>query len=172
MSTNSLKADAANTAANIEVRTTPWLVQESIDFLKEYLTPESHVLECGAGGSTIWMLDTIGVDRLVSLEHDENWATAVRSAVPDNSSLELRTCPLPYHHLLKDYGDEEFDFILIDGRDRILCIEACRRLIKPGGYLMLDNSERERYQPADQLLEGWVKKTAVAKWNTAWWQKP
>jgi predicted O-methyltransferase YrrM len=169
-STNALKA--CNAPVKIVVGTHPWLVKKSIDFLREYLTPESHVLECGAGGSTIWMLETIGVARLVSLEHDEKWATAVRSDVSDDSALDLQTCPLPYHHLLEDYGDEEFDLVLIDGRDRMLCLEASRRLIKPGGYLLLDNAERDRYQSADRLLKGWEKKSAFVKWETAWWQKP
>lgn len=43
------------------------------------------------------------------------------------------------------FNDEHFDLISVDGRARTGCIRHSMPKLKKGGYLMLDNSERERY---------------------------
>ena len=121
----------------------PWLVKDSVVFLDEYLekNKNSTVLEFGAGGSTLWFAPR--VKKIYSIEGSLNWSTKLRPQLPDN--VELIHKKVPYYDLCKDFESESFDVILIDGRDRIKCFERCLRLVKPGGVLMLDNSERARY---------------------------
>ena len=52
-----------------------------------------------------------------------------------------------------------FDYISVDGRVRMPCLERALPLLKPeGGILLLDNSEREQYQVAfDMVPSRWLK---------------
>jgi predicted O-methyltransferase YrrM len=50
-----------------------------------------------------------------------------------------------YVKQIDEFPDEYFDIILIDGRARPSCIKRSVSKVKPGGLLILDNSEREYY---------------------------
>ncbi len=66
----------------------------------------------------------------------------------------------------------------MDGEDRVLCVAMAMRLIKPGGYIMLNDAEKGEYSAVEQiLLSEWpfCRTTAVkgnSKWFTDVWQKP
>ncbi len=56
--------------------------------------------------------------------------------------------------LMKDYIEfprslaTEFDFVLVDGRARSLCITAGFELLRPGGVLMVHDAQRPEYHAA------------------------
>jgi SAM-dependent methyltransferase len=50
-----------------------------------------------------------------------------------------------YVQTIDHFADHFFDFIVVDGRARPSCIAHALRKLKPGGYLIVDNSEREYY---------------------------
>ena len=68
----------------------------------------------------------------------------------------------------------------VDGRNRARCIEHARSKVPVGGYLVLDNSEREEYQDAMRLLDGWQRwdyvktpgQAGQAGWRTTIWRRP
>ena len=41
------------------------------------------------------------------------------------------------------------------------CVVAARSLVKPGGYLLLDDSDRPEYLEADHMLPGWGLRRVV-----------
>lgn len=62
-----------------------------------------------------------------------------------------------YTQSIQQYPDQSFDLILVDGRARLGCLMMCMNKIKPGGAVILDNSERAHYAEGVRLFEepGW-----------------
>lgn len=129
----------------VTVGSVPWLVPECVEWLAGVARPGMRVLEFGSGGSTIWFAER-GCE-VVSIEHDADWWGAVAARVQGREV----TCALakrPYASVaLELLGPCSVDLVLIDGRDRVACAAVVPRVLRPGGWLLLDNAERERYQP-------------------------
>lgn len=58
-----------------------------------------------------------------------------------------------YASVIDEYPDEHFDVILIDGRARPSCFLHAMNKVRCGGYVVLDNAEREHY--------AWIEDTAL-----------
>lgn len=166
-----------------EVRTIPWLTEGAIRFLDGYLCANMQVLEFGIGGSTIWMAPRCN---LITVEHEHKWIAQIKPQIDAISGLHWQCYfrPRPYHEVCFTLSQNRFDLVLLDGRDRMLCLEAALPLIKPGGYLMLDNAEREHYVRIYRpFLATWNETINIQRqpdslgfvyqgWTTSWWQKP
>jgi hypothetical protein len=75
-----------------------------------------------------------------SESRDVGYAGPYVSSVVPNRSFE------EYVKFIERYSDESFDLISVDGRARVSCFRAAIKKLKPGGMLILDNSERNRYR--------------------------
>jgi len=153
-----------------------WITEGGIEFLESYLTKDMHCLEFGAGASTKWLADR--VSHLISIEHDSEWIKKVSESLPGNVTLHQHN--RDYSVYVSIFPDEHFDFILVDGRDRVNCVKEALPKLKKGGYLMLDNSEREEYKESIDLMEGYESYTQIKPdsegfvypdWQTLWWKK-
>src|SRR5207249_4219393 len=56
--------------------------------------------------------------------------------------------------------DRSFDLVVVDFLEapavtRVDCIKAAMKKVSPGGYLLLDDSDRPGYAEAFELLDGW-----------------
>jgi len=137
----------------------PWMTKTTIKFLESIITKESKVLETGAGGSTIWFAER--VRKVISFEHKKKWFNLVKERLIEKKLLDK--VQLYYSPQYPNKGipklTEQYDLILIDGRGRVKSIETTYHYLKPGGYLVLDDSERMRYDSAIKLLNqlGWEK---------------
>ena len=183
----------------------PWLTFSAIDFLEKNLVKSDKVFEYGTGGSTIFFAER--VSKVVSVDHDPEWfqlafkqlnkrncinvkATCVEAEnllfdeLPEPDDYETcysstGLCLKKYVNSINEYPEQYFDLVVIDGRARPSCIKQAKSKIKPGKYLLLDNSERSHYQLAiNHLLQGWNRKifngpTPYLKWftQTSVWQK-
>ena len=169
----------------MDIRETPWLTPESVAFLEELVNSnlELKVLEFGCGGSTMWLARKLQFPqaRLVTVEHDPEWYKAIRSRV--GAGVEMHLKQRPYGGICSDFPDDYFDLVLIDGRNRVLCAAYAMRIVKPGGFIMLDNAERREYTPIGSvLLKEWqCRRTAQYNcpeaaadgvWATDIWRKP
>jgi hypothetical protein len=122
-----------------------------------------------------------------SVEHDVTWADKVRKSLDDLgiSNCELRYIggrpnPVPpdtddssygsmcegwedytfrnYVTSIEEHRDRSLDLVLIDGRAREACLRHALTKVRPGGMLVLDNSERPRYQAAlSDVPTGWSR---------------
>lgn len=171
---------------SFQFRPTPWLTESAIDFLTNFLEkkPDAKILEFGAGASTIWF--TQKSICLVSIEHDPTYYELVSQAIKEingGNSTTLQLVPRPYYTICDAYPDNFFDLVLIDGRDRSRCLLQAKRLVKPGGIIMLDNAERSWYQRAMSTLTRWNHTISIQNredacgftypnWQTHWWIKP
>ena len=143
----------------IRLSSEPWITAGAVAFLDEFLArqPDAHALEFGSGGSTIWFSRRVG--KLVSFEHDPRWARAVRKALSDIPNVDLRLYKRPYFDHIAEFTDNSFDLVLVDGRDRVECARLARRVVRPGGVMMIDDTNRidGRYSDLPALMADWKR---------------
>ncbi len=111
------------------------------------LTAESRVVEFGSGYSTLWFAQRCA--ELVSIEDDPHWRMVVQDLVAKAGLRHVRHefRGLDTYSRLDDYPDAYFDFALIDGKDRAACVRTALTKVKPGGWLYLDNSDKDMTVP-------------------------
>ncbi len=110
--------------------------------LIEYLMSQdlswADVLEIGTGSSTIFLAKR--VKTVTAVETDADWAKKLKDRQLENVESVL----IERDALSKTLGGMErgFDIICIDpAGSRLECAKAVSRLLKPGGFIILDNSE-------------------------------
>lgn len=132
----------------------PWLTEQAVFFLSTWLRSSDVGVEWGSGRSTVWFASK--VKHLISIESNKQWYDHVKKIIGEkkiSNKVELHYIPVeinemnaphdhPYVDFLDEISDETLDFVLVDAKLRILCMEKVLPKIKPGGLLILDNSER------------------------------
>lgn len=143
----------------------PWWTLASSRYVDEYLRvrPGSRAFEWGSGASTLWLAKRCA--SVVSVEHDAEWAEAVRPMLPSNAALRL-VQPVPEERAEAvrsrkpgfagldfsryvdaiDAMDGAFDVIVVDGRAREACFARAIEHLAPGGIIVFDNVGRDRYR--------------------------
>ncbi|MBT3659260.1 MAG: hypothetical protein HOK25_15815 [Rhodospirillaceae bacterium] len=115
------------------------------------LDSNSRVAEFGSGMSTPWLAGRCGF--LLSLENDEEWHRKVSAMIATGDfghvQYELRT-PDSFSDL-SGFPDGSFDFILIDGWDRHGCVVNALPKLRSGGWVYLDNSDKDMTRPDGDL---------------------
>lgn len=120
----------------------PWLGYRATLRLAEVLGPDMDVLEFGSGMSTRWL--AARVRRVVSIEHDKGWYQHVMSELRGGGVTNV-------DYVLLDNAEEyprpsvlqTFDFVLVDGRHRRSCVRTALEVVRPDGWIYLDNSDVE-----------------------------
>ncbi|WP_316807675.1 FkbM family methyltransferase [Pedobacter agri] len=130
----------------------PWVTYSFIDFIKERINKTQHIFEYGSGNSTIFYAEKAG--SVTSVEHDKNWFDKVKGSSPSNA--EMIYCELQrdgeYSKKAALIG-KKFDIIIVDGRDRVRCCKYSLEALSKNGVIVLDDSEREVYNPARIFLK-------------------
>lgn len=156
----------------------PWFVPDSVTELEDnLLKPNMIAFEWGSGKSTIWLARR--VEYVVTVDHDKEWYDQVWRWVQEE---ELKNVNLAFIGLNEEYEnfilkfEHDFNIILIDGRRRVNCITKAIDKLKPGGILVVDNSERKEYEPGLWLLDGWQRRDWESgnseNWTTSIFWKP
>ncbi len=185
-----------------------WIVFRARAFLEECLKPGMTVFEYGMGGSTLFFLRH-GCN-VCSVEHNPDWYQLVAREIEGRKYRHWRgfLCPpdsepvaptekqcdyrsdfgeycgrsfSAYVKAVDQFPDDWFDLVCIDGRARQSCFVHARAKLKLGGNLILDNSERARYEGIHQALRGpaWEKReffgpgpyVANEFWGTTVWTR-
>jgi predicted O-methyltransferase YrrM len=140
----------------------PWLAPSAVRFLDSVIGRDSIVAELGAGASTSWFAERAA--RVISVEHDEGWASRVHAALDAAgfSNVELHVVPLSEFDptLERVTLGTPLDVLLVDQTEagsggRIGSVALGRTLIRPGGYLVLDDSDWPSNRPAFEVLHDW-----------------
>ena len=166
----------------------PWMTFPAIRWLRARLTPSMRVFEWGSGGSTVFLAglvesvisvehdktwfeivsDRVAKEGLLSirLHHVPPTPLEEWGGLPKDAALYQSSEPGLEHAVFYDYvrsilahPDEVFDIILVDGRARIGCLSVAARKVRPGGVILLDNSEREEYKAGLEAFDD-------ARWET------
>jgi predicted O-methyltransferase YrrM len=139
----------------------PWVVPAATGWLRRRIRSDWSILELGAGRSTVWFARRAG--RVLSFEDNGFWAEHTRGRLRalglDN--VELRVGPveeLPDE--VATLPDESFDLVVVDFLEspavsRIDALKPAMKKVRPGGLLLLDDSDRPGYAEAFELLERW-----------------
>jgi hypothetical protein len=144
------RSRAEQKCVDAQGRPLPWMTYPAIDFLSRRIRPDMAVFEYGCGASTLWW--AARVSRVVAVEHDPGWAARIAAEAPPNATVVA--CPLepegPYEANVRTHG-LSFDVVVIDGRRRVRCVPHAVAMLRPGGIVVYDNSDRPEY--ADGLRE-------------------
>jgi len=179
----------------------PWFCHGSVRLLKRALTPDMTGFEWGSGRSTEFFARRAA--HLVSVEHESKWFRRVearmnaaglahkttllyRPPAPNGAKPGLRPCLWrilnltprkpelgAYFDVILDWPETSFDFISIDGRARVECAANAISRLKPGGLLILDNSEWSKYASIFDACSGWpIRRFCNGVWETTVFRKP
>jgi hypothetical protein len=155
----------------------PWIPFRAADFLADRVETSWSVFEYGSGGTTTFLASRAG--SIHTVEHDPTWYTDT-AAVLNDAGLEQVRYELvePEPGSPADRGDQfastsyagfnferyvktidvheegSLDLVVVDGRARVSCVRRALPKLRPGGYLLLDNSDRDEYQPALEQMAG------------------
>lgn len=128
----------------------PWWNIAAAETVEDFLRarPDARVFEYGSGASTVWLARRCR--ELVSVEHDGDWLARLAPKLDSfgNASLMHRSLGgdgRAYVDAIREMGGA-FDLIVVDGRNRVACMQAAIPLLKSDGLLLFDNSGRERYR--------------------------
>jgi predicted O-methyltransferase YrrM len=120
----------------------PWWPYVATRRLAALVRPGWRVLEFGAGASTAWLAPRVA--HVTAMESNPAWYVRVRDRLGalglDNVDLRLR----PEAQAYADVDGEDgggFDLVVVDGDWRDRCARTAVRLVRPGGYIYLDNSD-------------------------------
>lgn len=181
----------------------PWLTFAATAELSRIVSPTSRVFEYGAGGSTLFFAERAAF--LASVEHNEDWYGRVARRLDGFDNVEFILSPpeddasgqsngeygsgdpgyqgmtfADYAASIDRFPDSSFDVLLIDGRARPACFRHGHRKVRPGGCIVIDDSERPRYSSIEDLaLEaGWSAQRFFGPgpytrtfWETTIWTK-
>jgi len=147
---------------------TPWWNDRAIRYITEQLRPGDQVFEWGSGASTIWLCDHGA--KVISIEHDADWVEKVASRCP---TADIRAIPGSaendeyiedqadrsgdYIGAIDEFADGSFDIVIVDGLYRPECLRRGASKVKPGGLLILDDTDRQKLAR--------VRKTALPQWK-------
>lgn len=159
---------------------TPIITLKAIHFLDQHLQPGMLTFEWGAGGSTAFMVSRVRHHHFVenatdylhhivqTLEqrgyHNFTPHHVLPSTVAPEPRLPWVTYTstkeafegqyfLEYAQVIDQFDDRTFDAILVDGRARASCLYHAIPKVKEGGFILLDDSNREIYAEAVQYMD-------------------
>lgn len=159
----------------------PWITFKARAWLESYLKPNMSVFEYGSGGSTIFLSRKVNelisvehdkvwycqVSSVLSKRGILNCTLLLRKpekkisgettvynckSYTSTSGKYVGMSFENYVRSIEEYPDRGFDLVIVDGRARLSCVFHALGKIRPGGYLMLDDSDRQEYEEAISLL--------------------
>ncbi|MDY7101086.1 MAG: class I SAM-dependent methyltransferase [Actinomycetota bacterium] len=148
-----------------------WWTFDAMTAVDRFLAtrPDATVVEYGSGASTLWLAKRAA--RVVSVEHDREWATIVAAKLAERPDLEVDHRVVPpvetagptafgsskpgwQGYDFEDYVrgaddiDGPIDLAVVDGRCRAKCFTQVLDRIAPDGLVLFDNTRRRRYADA------------------------
>jgi SAM-dependent methyltransferase len=99
--------------------------------------------------STIWYGRHCG--EVHAVEDDPEWHRVV-SLRAGSASVYCAPDEDAYVDKIREFPRAHFDLIVIDGSHRYGCFQAAPAYLKPGGLLLIDNSDKDRTTQGDLWL--------------------
>jgi predicted O-methyltransferase YrrM len=124
-------------------RPVPWISYNATNYLGKLVQPSWRVLEFGSGMSTIWFSKRVA--SVVSVESNLVWYQRVTSLLRGQANVRvlLRAAECAEYADLSEWPDGFFDLMLVDGDCRRECIERGCPKVRSGGYVYLDNIDKD-----------------------------
>jgi precorrin-6B methylase 2 len=128
----------------------PWMTYPFIAYLSSKLNSKQTIFEYGCGSSTLFFATKVA--KVVALESNKTWYEIIKQKLLE---ARIKNVELIYFdNALQDGAYEifaskyqgEFDLVIIDSLKRFACATNSINAIKPGGAIILDDSERKNYR--------------------------
>lgn len=150
----------------------PWWNCRAVRYMAERLPDDGRVFEWGSGASTVWFAGR-GLD-VTAVESEAAWAEQVSKRcagatvrlIPGThegilrSERELRDRGRhffdDYVAAIDDYPDGTFDVVIVDGICRAACAERAAAKVKPGGLVIVDDTNWDFLEPCFKPFDGWA----------------
>lgn len=117
---------------------------EIIDNLIEERKPKV-CLEWGSGNSTVYFPKKHDcIKSWFSIENNGHYVGYLKDKTLNNTNIIWVVDENDYIDCMKE-GGKKYDFILIDGRHRMRCLEIAHRIVKEDGFVLLHDSGRKEY---------------------------
>lgn len=116
----------------------PWYTYPAIEYFDQIDAQGLRVFEYGSGNSSLYWARK-GAD-VWSVEHDAAWWESMSTRSAQLKGLLLRQSADVYARTIDEVGGE-FDIIVVDGAWRNECAMAAFSHLRPGGMVILDNSD-------------------------------
>lgn len=132
----------------VGTRPVPWMHPAAVAYLESLVGPNTTVLEQGGGGSTLWF--AMRAKTVYCLEENLTWYQWLAAYVPENVIMMYGLTGLD----ALDYTGK-IDVMLIDGKSetRITWARIASQFVRPGGCVVLDNSNKPEYADAKIMLD-------------------
>ena len=143
----------------------PMISYRARRMIASLLSEDTRMVEFGSGNSTPWFAARVGF--VLSIEDLPEWFDYVQKRLKEkeiqNVRHELRTTK--NYADLSDIDDSSLDFTLIDGTNREGCVRSVIPKLKPGGWLYLDNSDKDQTFPDGDMrrAENALREVAAAR---------
>lgn len=131
----------------------PWFTYPAIEYLSQFDLSNLDVLEWGSGNSSDYFSKRCNA--ICSVEHNPDWYAIVKAKILANHTIILAD-ENTYALKATEFG-RLFDIIVIDGIERESCCNQALLLLKNGGIIILDNSERHPNNCADFRKKGFLQ---------------
>jgi hypothetical protein len=115
----------------------PWFTYPAIEYIMQLDFSDKLIFEYGCGNSTLFW-GTIA-KRVVSVDDNQEWFQKIARRVSDNTSIKLITERISYITEILNY--DLFDVVIVDGSYRYECAQQAIKRLRPGGMIILDNSD-------------------------------
>jgi precorrin-6B methylase 2 len=147
----------------------PWWSFGAVAAVGQLLRSDMDVFEFGSGGSSIFLAGRAG--SVICVEDEEKWAARVQDEAGKRGLRNLTVLHRPFDfHYPKDFaessylaalGEADFDVIVVDGKEesgpvRDACFWKAEEHIKPGGFIVLDDSWRYPQVKARNKALNWT----------------
>jgi Methyltransferase domain len=117
----------------------PWITLNAFRFLRSRVSPKDRVFEWSCGMSTLWFERHCG--EVYAVEDNRQWHERIRRRVTKAKVSFLSGTD--YVHAIEAHPPKSFDLISIDGSSRLACFELAHEYLKPGGILLIDNTDKD-----------------------------
>lgn len=137
----------------------PWLNDKAVEYFEGQLSPDSRVLEFGAGGSTLWLSERVAY--VETYDDDQDWMRIVKAQTGDNVKVLS-------HEAVNFASLKDFDIVFIDGEpvtERCEWLVHAPLVVKPGGMIILDNANRPEYAQEREGLKQYATLEYTANGN-------
>lgn len=146
--------------------TMPDMAEPALAWINEHIEPADTLFEWGSGGSTFWFADR--VKRIYCVEHHpaffryvkehylyENYENIHMLFAPEDikphsafiDPFDERSYKR-YCETIESYPSRSFDWIIINGKARSACLDASFSVIKHGGIIIMNDTNKIQHKSA------------------------
>jgi hypothetical protein len=122
----------------------PWMNYCVVAFLEQRLQSDLRLFEYGSGFSTIFFSHL--VESVTAVEHDQKWFDKLKPRLAGNVELLFRREDENGDYCRSIHASgEQYDVVVVDGRDRVNSIKQSLGAMSSRGVILLDDSQRSAY---------------------------